>query len=141
MILKGDRISIVLVKEVTMQDSPDWAPTYLFSIRDSRGRHVGTCDLRVKHTRLTYYAGNIGYHILSPYRGKGYAKDALTLLLKFAKSKNMTYLYVSCDKDNKASIRVVENLNGKFIEECKVPERDIKRLGGYDTMLVYKFNL
>lgn len=61
--------------------------------------------------------GNIGYAIAAEYRGKGYGRELLRLLIQKAKKMGISEIILTIDKGNDSS-RVVAECNGaKLIEE------------------------
>ena len=84
---------------------------------------VGYCDLRLQKTEEMYYAGNIGYHIFTPYRGNGYAYDAARILLKIGFDEyGMDEIIITCSPDNIPSRCTIEKLGGELKETADVPE-------------------
>lgn len=65
--------------------------------------------------------GNIGYAIDPFYRGRGYATQLLTLLIKKAKELEVHEILLTVEKYNPASKRVIEKVGGILIKET--PER------------------
>lgn len=60
-------------------------------------------------------AGHIGYGIGSKYRGKGYGSKGLSLIIEEAKQIiEEDEIYLSCNKDNVASLKVQMN-NGAYL--------------------------
>lgn len=56
--------------------------------------------------------GNIGYFIAEEYRGRGYGKSTCMELLKLAGMRGLHEVYITCRKNNAASRRIVESLDG-----------------------------
>lgn len=85
---------------------------------------VGTISLRLKveDNKEYYYDGNIGYLIREEHRGKGYALRGCKLAALIAKEEGMKELIISCNVENKASIKVIERLGAEIIEIIEVPE-------------------
>ncbi len=64
---------------------------------------------------LRNHAGHIGYCVLKPYRGHGYASKGLHLLLEEIKDiVKEEEIYLSCHKDNIASLKTMLK-NGGYI--------------------------
>jgi len=76
---------------------------------------------RVRHylnDSLRTGSGHIGYWIAPQYRGKGYATEALALVMKYAaKIIDEDEFYLRVDKTNPASLRVMEKNGGKIVSE------------------------
>ena len=63
---------------------------------------------------LFKYGGHIGYGIRYSCWGKGYGTKMLSLALKKAKQMGLNKVLITCDDDNYASAKVIENNNGKL---------------------------
>ncbi|MDE7454266.1 MAG: GNAT family N-acetyltransferase, partial [Clostridia bacterium] len=61
---------------------------------------------------LLKYGGHIGYGIRCSCWGKGYGIKMLNLALKKAKHMGLNKVLITCDNDNYASAKVIENNNG-----------------------------
>lgn len=78
--------------------------------------------------------GHIGYGILPQFQGKGYATLGLALALKKADKilpANETEIYLSCSKNNPASLKVMQKNGGRIESESdheyhvRISRRDI----------------
>ena len=77
------------------------------------GRPVGIAKLRrYLSDRLRITGGHIGYCIRPSERGKGYGNFLLGEVLKKAAEINIPRALITCDEDNAASRRVIENSGG-----------------------------
>ncbi len=99
-------------------------PYYHFRIIVAGGTDVGHINFRVgktEHVRLC--AGHVGYEISGPFRGRGLALQACRALAPFIRSfyKSVT---LTSDPDNSASIRTIEQLGARFMDEVAVPSHD-----------------
>jgi RimJ/RimL family protein N-acetyltransferase len=91
----------------------DWAanwhdngPRRTFAARDPEsGALVGGCELRIRPDGT----GEVGYWTHAGKRGRGYARQALILLLDYAASIGITRLEAHVARDNHASRRVAES--------------------------------
>lgn len=84
---------------------------------------VGTFHLRhYLNESLANGSGHIGYYIAPEYRGMGYATEGLKHAIEEArKIIPENEIYLRCDKDNLASLKVMLN-NGGYIyheDDCK----------------------
>lgn len=72
----------------------------------------------IRHTLETEFlaleAGHIGYDIAPSYRGRGYAKQMLSLALPKANSLGTEAALVIADEVNMASRKVIEANGGNF---------------------------
>ena len=66
--------------------------------------------------------GHVGYAVVPWKQRRGYATEALRLLLSDAKAEGLTYLEVTTDPHNIASRRVVEANGGGVVEEFIRPK-------------------
>ena len=99
-------------------------PSYFFKIVDAKEmrRELGHCDLRVGTHPEIAYSGNIGYRVYRPHRGHHYALKASRLMLHFAHELVMEECLITCNPDNTASRRTLEELGGELVATVKVPE-------------------
>ena len=135
---------IFLRRMALPKDDPDhkWDPAYHFLICDSAGTAVGGCNLRLGHSEALYYAGNIGYIIEEPYRGRHYAGKACLLLFELARRHGMRYVIITCNPDNWASRKTCEYAGGELVEIVELPEdNDMRVEDGETEKCVYRFQL
>jgi predicted acetyltransferase len=103
---------------------------------------VGSCDLRIGNNRSLYYAGNIGYNILPPFRGHGFAYQACTVLLPVAKEVyGFQHLIITCSPENIASRKTLEKLDGKLLEITPVPPDHWLYKRGETVKNIYEYDL
>jgi|AntAceMinimDraft_6_1070360.scaffolds.fasta_scaffold11667_2 predicted acetyltransferase len=78
--------------------------------------NVGYCQLRDNPSKSKNMPNNfeshIYYEIKEEYRNRGYASEALNLLIKEAKNLNIGNLTITAKDSNISSIRVIEKNNG-----------------------------
>lgn len=104
------------------QNLPEgWVPDSAFWL--VRGRRIlGVCDLRHRLTEaLRDFGGHIGYSVRPSERRKGYATLMLRLALAKARELGIDRVLVTCDKDNIASARVIQNNGGVLESESFSP--------------------
>jgi predicted acetyltransferase len=104
--------------------SRGFVPYYHFRILVAGGQDVGHVNFRVgdtEHVRVT--AGHIGFTILEPFRGHGYALQACRAIAPFVRSI-YDAVTITCDPDNHASRRTIERLGASFVDEVSVPPHD-----------------
>ena len=84
---------------------------------------VGRLTLRHELNEwLSKYAGHIGFFVMKPHRGKGYAKKMLRAALEKAKAQNTDNVLLTCNDDNFASIKVIESCGGVLEGEIYDPD-------------------
>jgi predicted acetyltransferase len=95
---------------------PNHVPsTFLFAFVGSR--IVGRVSIRhALNPFLERIGGHIGYVVVPEFRRKGYATEILRQALLIARERlGLDRVLVTCDDDNAASIRTIEN-NGGVLE-------------------------
>lgn len=70
----------------------------------------GTSDLP------PHVLGHIGYAVVPWKRGRGYATEALRLMLVRAQAQGLAFVHITTDPDNLASRRVIEANGGALVE-------------------------
>ncbi|MBR2684823.1 MAG: GNAT family N-acetyltransferase [Erysipelotrichaceae bacterium] len=120
----NDEITISLAQKFGPEPDVGIEKTYCFNIylNDKNMRRIGYVDLRVGENEFLYYLGHIGYRINEEYRGHHYAAQAVELVLPFARKQKMKHLIITCNPDNIASKKTIENLHADYLETVKVPE-------------------
>ena len=140
--LKDDEIYLKLIKTVDEQPEKRWVPSYYFDICLLDGTKIGKCDLRVGHNDKTYIGGNIGYGILQEYRGHHYSLKATKLLFNLARKHQMEYVIITCNPDNLASSKIIEEAGGKLLEITDIPiDNEMYEEGKRKKVKVYKITL
>ena len=82
------------------------------------GRILGTCDLRHRLTdALRDFGGHVGYSVRPSQRGKGYGTRQLALVLAEAGRLGIRRVLITCDKNNIASVRVIQKNGGVLASE------------------------
>jgi predicted acetyltransferase len=88
----------------------------------SEGRVLGCSRLRHRLTsELAHEGGHVGYDIRPSARGRGFGTSLLLLTRERAAARGIDRLRITCDVDNRASIRVIEKNAG--ILDAVVPSR------------------
>lgn len=88
------------------------------------GEFVGTIGLRWQpgtNALPDYVLGHIGYTVVPWMRNRGYATQALRLLLPEAKSEGLTQVELTAEPDNVASRKVIEANGGVLVEAFTTP--------------------
>ena len=105
---------------------------YQFAIEDGEGYLVGRCGV----TRLDWKnrVGELAIMIGAPYRGRGYGREAMSLLCDFCfQEMNLHKLQVSVLAFNEAAIRCYERCG--FLREG-VLRQEIFRRGQYQDVVL-----
>lgn len=66
--------------------------------------------------------GHIGYGVVPWKQGRGYATQALAIILPDAKARGLPYVEITTDLDNVASQKVIERNGGVLVERFVKPE-------------------
>ena len=88
------------------------------------GEFCGVIGLRWQRGTLElppYCLGHVGYSVVPWKRRRGYATQALRLLLPHARAEGLAYVEVTTDADNLASRRVIEANGGTLVERFHKP--------------------
>lgn len=122
--LSFGEVTLRFARVISGDPSLDLVPAYHFRILVEDGSDVGHINFRVgdtEHVRVS--AGHIGFEISAQFRGHGYAFQACRAIAPFVRSvcREVT---ITCDPDNVASIRTIERLSARFIDEVSVPAHD-----------------
>lgn len=89
--------------------------TTLWLFNRASSQFLGISHLRHKlNPVLEYHGGHIGYAIRPSQRGKGYGTQLLRYTLKEARQLGIERVLITCDADNIASVRVIENNGGQL---------------------------
>ena len=101
-----------------------WKDTYERRIKENK------FFAYIKDNKINDYVGYVNYHynknddryecgvlIEYKYRGKGYSKDALILLIKEAYKNNIHYLYDNFEIDRENTLDIFKSVNFEVVEE------------------------
>ena len=108
------------LSSVTLNTDPktvneNWVVTdTFFAIRKSDNRIIGMIDLRHTLNEFLKDLGNCGYSVRPSERKKGYATEMLYQLLQVAKEAGMKELRISVEKENTASVKVIQKNGGMY---------------------------
>ena len=99
------------------------------------GAFCGAINLRFVPGTLDlppHVSGHVGYAVVPWKRGRGYATQALALLLPVACELGLPRVLVTCDASNAASRRVIEANGGVLADTISYPDRP-----GYHKLLFW----
>lgn len=99
--------------------------TVYLAVRSLDNIVVGILDLRYPLSEYLFnFGGNIGYSVRPSERGKGYASEMLRLILPICFKLGVNPVLLVCDKDNKASQKVILK-NGGILENEVIENNNI----------------
>jgi predicted acetyltransferase len=117
-------IRLEFLRIVTGDPSQGLVPYYHFRILNVADSDVGHINFRVGDTEhVQRCVGHIGFEIKDGFRGHGYAFQACCAIAAFVRSIRGS-VTMTCDQDNRASIRTIQRLGAVFIDEISVPVHD-----------------
>jgi len=102
--------------------TPDHVPsTFLFAFDGAR--IVGRASIRHHlNDALERFGGHIGYVVVPEFRGRGYATAILAKAVGIARGElGIRRILVTCDDDNRASIKAIERNGGVLEDFATVP--------------------
>lgn len=118
----GERIDLVLSEVCKAVPEKKWVESQIFNIVLKDGQTIGSISARIGTNEFTYYSGNIGFGIDEPFRGNGYAVEAVGLVKTVFLKNGLHKFFISNAPENTASIRVCQKAGARFIEKAKLPE-------------------
>jgi tagatose 1,6-diphosphate aldolase len=119
----GD-LRLLLAARVPADRAKGYVPAYEFAMTEgASGAPVGRIALRLGASDfLVRYAGQIGYGVDEPYRGRHYAARSCRLLVPLARAHSFEELWITCNPDNLASRRTCELAGAELVEIVALPE-------------------
>lgn len=122
--LESGSISLRFERILAGDLSRGLAPAYHFKIRNESGVEIGHINFRVgesSHVEMT--AGHVGCALDPEHRGSGHAFHACMALVPVIR-RHYDRVILTADPENSASIRTIEKLGTRFIDEVTVPPDD-----------------
>lgn len=137
--LKFGAVSLAFIEIVPGDEAKGFAPSYHFHIVLENGSEAGHINFRVGGSdHVRFYAGHIGFEVLKPHRGRGYAFQACRALEPFVRTLYPSVI-LTCDPTNAASRRTIEKLGCAFVDEVAVPPGDPHYARGSRSKLRYRW--
>ena len=135
-----EQVRLRFVRLIPGDPKRELVPAYHFHIvAADDGANIGHLNFRVGDTEhIRVCAGHIGYQVHPEYRGHGYALQACNAITPFVR---LFYdaVTITCDPDNRASIRTIERLGASFLDEVPVPPQDPHYLRGSRSKRRYQW--
>lgn len=140
--IKGEEIDLIIERKVPELKAKGYVPAYWYAINLSgSGQTIGTIDLRIGSTPLTYLGGNIGYAIDPKYRGNHFATKACNLVKQVARAHGMQELIITCNPDNIASNKTCKRIGAELIETVDLPQGNEMYLEGERQKCIYRWRI
>lgn len=112
-----------LVQTVPADHSGGFLPVYRFRmLHRTNDCELGEINLRIGYTdNVMFYRGNIGFTVYEPFRGNRYAERSCRLLTPLIRHHGLYPVWLTCNIDNAASRRTIENLGALYVEMREMP--------------------
>ncbi len=95
-----------------------WVTAQTHFVIDDQGKLCGAINIRHElNDFLLKTGGHIGYGVRPSERGKGHARWMLLKALDICKDLSITYVLITCDQSNIASINTILSVGGEFKNE------------------------
>lgn len=121
-------------------DSQGLVPFYRFDLMHENAV-VGNMTLKVGHTtHVTQYVGHIGYNVHEEHRGNSYSYYGCFALIPLIRV-HFDSIIITVEVGNTPSIRIIEKLKARFINEVQVSENDPAYRGGARRKLRYHWEI
>ena len=128
--MRSGPIKLLFIKRVNVEPAGELVPFYHFKISTDEGIQVGHINFKVGDTRhIRKCVGHIGYEIRPEYRGHHYSYFACDAIRPFVRTLYESIILTSAP-DNAASIKIIEKLGAKFLDNIVVPKEDPSYKGG-----------
>lgn len=106
------------------------APFYHYRILIPVGMDAGHINFRVGDSEhVLKYVGHIGFEVAEWFRGNNFALRACLALAPFVRTIYKGVI-ITCDPENHASRKTIEQLGALFLEEVDVPPNDVHYASG-----------
>ena len=127
----GRYLEVLDERERGVNLPPNHVPSTFFFAFDGE-RIVGRVSIRHRlNDVFRRIGGHIGYVVVPEFRRRGHATTMLRLALQFAHDRiGLDRVLVTCDDDNLASIKTIEN-NGGVLEDVVIGQDVDKRKRRY----------
>jgi len=123
--IRGNEFRLILQEKLPEDRVRGWVPSYRYDIVSLMGTElIGSIDVRIGDNENIFYAGHIGYRIHEPYRGRHYAEKACRLIIRVARAHNMKEVVITCNPDNLASKKTIQNLGAVYVGLVEIPPRN-----------------
>ncbi len=113
-----------LEQTVSADHEGGFLPFYKFKMMHVTDKTaMGEINLRIGYTdNVMFYRGNIGFTVYEAFRGRRYAERSCRLLVPLIRHHGLYPVWLTCNIDNEASRRAIENLGAIYVETRVMPE-------------------
>ena len=141
--IKGNRITLKLEEKTPPDREKNYVETHYFAVmlNGKNPQRIGSISAKLGMNEFLYYVGNIGYNIDEPFRGNGYAGEAVELVKQLFKKNGFSKVIITNDPRNYASIRVCEKLGAKFIKTVDVPAGHVLLSQGHEQENIWELEI
>lgn len=134
-------VNLTFEKIVDAEPGGELVPFYHFKILNKEGAVVGHINFKVGDTaHIRQCVGHIGYEIFPGYRGKSFSYFACDAIRPFVRTFYDKVILTS-DPGNIPSVKTIEKLKARFINEITVPEHDPSYQNGSKMKGRYEWEL
>jgi predicted acetyltransferase len=141
--LTDGEIDVVVEEKRPAGFRPGWVPSYELNIcLHGKTEPIGHISLRIGNVKnIIMYGGHIGYRVDEAYRGHHYAARACRLVAQVARDYGFKELEITCNPDNYASRKTIEDIGGELIEIIDLPENNDMYLRGERQKCRYRWDI
>lgn len=121
--LSGAGVDLLVTELVAANPAKNWQPAYTLAITKCGTDEVlGSLSVRLGYEeQLVRYSGHLGYRVEPEFRGHRYALKACTIAKQIFQAHNMDVVWITCNPDNQASVRICEMLGCEMVEIVDLP--------------------
>ena len=125
--MKFEDVTLFFENTISADKERGFVPVYRFGIMNSNNERVGHISFKIGDTEhIVQHVGHIGYKIEEKHRGHSYAAKACIAIQKFI-SEYYYEIILTCNPDNIPSIKTIEKIGAKFINQIELPKDSILR--------------
>jgi tagatose 1,6-diphosphate aldolase len=117
-------LQLTLIEKVMTSKPDSEVPVYKFQMINTDSRQeMGEINLRAGFTEnIEQYRGNIGFTVHEPYRGQHFAGRSCLLLRLFLNFLGLKVVWLTCNTDNIASKKTLEQIESTFVGTTEIGE-------------------
>lgn len=93
------------------------AKRHLAIVHKETGSLIGYIVINLDSEECREDTRELGFALISKYRGRGYMKEAVKAVLKELSRDNIAYVWACCFKDNTVSEKLIRSIGFEFQQE------------------------